>query len=134
MDIAWPKRLSLANLPTPIEPVPALTEQCEWLDYSMFHLDGHQCIPHLDHLLEIEALDAIEWTPGAQGPRGGDPEWYGLYRKILDAGKSLQAYLIWAEEVVPLLDAIGGRGVYVLGLFRSEEEVEQVSRDVEPYR
>jgi hypothetical protein len=32
------------------------------------------------------------------------------------------------------LDAIGGRGVYVLGLFRSEEDVEQVSRDVEPYR
>ncbi len=39
---------------------PALTAQCEWLDCSMFHLDGHQCIPHLDLLLDIEPLDAIE--------------------------------------------------------------------------
>jgi hypothetical protein len=114
--------------------VPFLKRQCRWFDYTMFHLDGPNCVKHLDMLLEIEELDAIEWTPGAQGPRGGDPSWYGLYRKILDAGKSLQAYLIWADEVVPLLDAIGGRGVYVLGLFRSEEEIEQVSRDAEPYR
>ena len=41
--------------------VPSLTEQVEWLDHSMYHLDGTQAICHLDHLLGIEALDAIEW-------------------------------------------------------------------------
>ena len=40
--------------------MPALSEQCQWLDNSMFHLDGSQCIVHLDALLEIDALDAIE--------------------------------------------------------------------------
>lgn len=54
--------------------------------------------------------------------------------KILDAGKAVQPINIWANEVVPLLDAIGGKGVYVLGLFASEEEVEQVLKDVEPFR
>ena len=38
--------------------VPALTEQCEWLDNSMYHLDGTQCIDKLDPLLAIEALAA----------------------------------------------------------------------------
>ena len=38
------------------------------------------------------------------------------------------------QENVPLLDAIGGAGVYVLGLFRGEAEAEAVSRDIEQFR
>ena len=62
-----------------------------WLDCSMFHLDGHQYIPHLDLLLSIESLDAIEWTPDPQVPGGGSSQWYSMYRKILEAGKSVQS-------------------------------------------
>ena len=61
------------------------------------------------------------------------PEWYDLYRKILDAGKSVQAYMICPDEIVPLLDAIGGRGVYVLALFSSDAEVERILKRVEQY-
>ena len=39
--------------------VPTMSQQCEWLDHSMFHLDGSQCLCHLDSLLGIEALGAI---------------------------------------------------------------------------
>jgi len=63
--------------------MPALTEQCDWLDYSMFHLDGHQCIPHLDLILSIDSLNAVEWTPDPQVPGGGNPRWFDMYRKIL---------------------------------------------------
>ena len=84
-------------------------------------------------LLEIEALDAIEWTPNANEPLGGDPKWYDLYRKILAAGKSVQAYLVWGHEIVPLLDAIGGKGVYVLAMFKDRAEVESVLKDVEQF-
>ncbi|MCP4753650.1 MAG: hypothetical protein GY866_22420 [Proteobacteria bacterium] len=114
--------------------VPAMTEQCEWLDYSMYHLDGREEFCHLEALFEIEALDAIEWTPNAGEPLGGDPKWYDLYRKILDAGKSLQVYLVWANEIVPLLDAIGGKGVYVLAIFNNEAEVETVLKNIEQFR
>ncbi len=113
---------------------PALTEQCAWLDYSMFHLDGHQCLPHLDLLLEIEPLDAIEWTPDPQVPSGGSPEWYPLYRRILEAGKSVQAIGVAPEEVVPLLDAVGGKGMYVMTTFASVAEAEALMKAVEPYR
>ena len=114
--------------------VPALTEQCAWLDCSMFHLDGHQCIPHLDLLLDIEPLDAIEWTPDPQGPGGGDPEWYPMYRKILDAGKSVQAIGVKPEEVAPLLDAVGGKGMYIMTTAHSEAEAERLIKIAEPYR
>jgi hypothetical protein len=114
--------------------VPALTAQCEWLDHSMFHLDGHQCIRHLDLLLEIEALDAIEWTPDPQVPTGGDPEWYSMYRRILEAGKSVQAVGVEADEVAPLLDAVGGKGMYIQTAVADESEMEHLLRIIEPYR
>ncbi|MCP4752919.1 MAG: hypothetical protein GY866_18690, partial [Proteobacteria bacterium] len=72
--------------------VPSLTEQCEYVDYSMYHLDGKEEFVHLDALLDIDALDAIEWTPNDGELLGGDPKWFDLYRRILDAGKSVQAY------------------------------------------
>lgn len=114
--------------------VPALTAQCEWLDHSMFHLDGHQCIRHLDLLLEIDALDAIEWTPDPQVPTGGDAEWYPMYRKILEAGKSVQAVGVNVEEVEPMLDAVGGKGLYIQTAVTDEAQVEQLLRIIEPYR
>jgi hypothetical protein len=114
--------------------VPGLTEQCEWLDFSMYHLDGTQCIPHLDLLLQIDALDAIEWTPQAGLPGGGSPRWHDMYRRILNAGKSLQVVSIRPDEVVPLLDVIGGKGVYILTSFENEAQAEDLIERVRPYR
>ena len=114
--------------------IPALTAQCEWLDYSMYHLDGHQCIRHLDAILEIDALDAIEWTPDPQVQQGGDPAWYPMYRKILEAGKSMQAIGVKGNEVEPLLDAVGGKGLYIQTTVKNETEMERLLIKVEPYR
>jgi len=93
----------------------------------MFHLDGTHCMKHLDALLEIEALDAIEWTPEPTVPGGGDPCWYDLYRRILSAGKSVQVLAPKPEEVGPLLDAIGTDGVMLL-VWGTEEDAERLER------
>jgi hypothetical protein len=114
--------------------VPALTEQCEWLDYSLFHLDGEHCIQHLDALLKIEALDAIEWTPNPKVPSGGNPRWYGMYNRILKAGKSVQAVGVGPAEVKPLLDACGGNGLFIMIYASTVDEIERLIRTVEPYR
>ena len=82
--------------------VPALAEQCEWLDHAMFHLDGHQCIKHLDLLLGIDGLDAIEWTPDPQVPTGGDPAWYPMTtEKSLKPGNQCRRSASEPEEVEP---------------------------------
>ena len=114
--------------------VPALTGQCAWLDYSMYHLDGTQAIPHLDALLEIKELDAIEWTPQVSLPQGGDPLWYELYRRILAAGKSVQAISVRPQEVIPLLEAVGPQGMFVCVSASSEAEAEALVSAVDAYR
>lgn len=113
--------------------VPALTEQCTWLDHSLYHLDGTQAMLHLDALLGIESLDAIEWTPQAGIETGGHKRWHDLYRRILAAGKSVQVVNVEPDELVPLLDAIGTKGVYVLSQFNDEREVEQTLKRLERY-
>lgn len=114
--------------------VPSLTRQCAHLDYSIFHLDGSDCLQHLDHLLAIDRLKAIEWTPDPKVPSGGDPCWYPLYRRILAAGKAVQAIGLRAEEVIPLLDAVGTRGVYAMPNFRQAEEARRLEEALLPYR
>jgi len=107
--------------------LPSLSEQCSRLDYSMYHLDGTQCICHLDNLLSIKDLDAIEWTPQAGLPGGGDKRWYDLYKRIIKGGKSLQAVAVDKKEVRPLLDSIGTKGVYLqVGPIDTEKEAEEV--------
>lgn len=114
--------------------VPSLTEQCQWLDNALYHLDGTQAICHLDCLLGIEALDAIEWTPQAGIEGGGNPRWFEMYKRILDAGKSVQIFGVGKDEILPLLDAIGGKGVYILTHFSSAREAEALMNKVDPYR
>ena len=113
--------------------VPALTTQCAWLDHSLYHLDGTQAMVHLDSLLAIEALDAIEWTPQAGIETGGHKRWHELYRRILAAGKSVQVVNVELDEVLPLLDAIGSKGVYLLIQFKTEAEAEQALKLAAPY-
>lgn len=112
---------------------PALTEQCQWLDTSMYHLDGPECMCHLDNLLAIDELDAIEWTPGAAHPGGADSRWHDMYRRILDAGKSIQVVQIEPHEVVPFLDIFGGAGMHLLTYCSSMADYEQLQKAVEPY-
>lgn len=114
--------------------VPYLEKQCNWLDHSMYHLDGTGAVMHLDDLLQIENLNAIEWTPEAGLPGGADKRWHEMYRRILDVGKSIQAVYVKPDEVAPLLDAIGPKGVYLMVLFENEQQCEEVAKVIERYR
>jgi hypothetical protein len=106
--------------------MPALEEQCCWLDYSMFHLDGTQAMPQLENLLSIEELDAVEWTPQTGIEGGGNPRWYDLYRRIKSAGKSVQAIGVLPEEVEPLIDAVGPEGMFISTWTKTETEARRM--------
>ncbi len=113
---------------------PFIKEQTEKIDYTLYHLDGVGALHHLPALLEIEGLNAIQWTPGVGEPQGGSPKWYDLYRRILDAGKSIMACWVTLDELRPLLDNIGGNGVHLEMDFQNEDEVEKAMKIVEEYR
>ena len=113
---------------------PFIREQCQKIDYTLYHLDGVGAMHHLDALLEIKELNAIQWTPGVGEPQGGSPKWYDLYKKILAAGKSIMACWVTLDELKPLLDNIGGEGVHIEMDFHNEREVEQALRIIEEYQ
>ena len=113
---------------------PFIREQCQKIDYTLYHLDGVGAMHHLDALLEIDELNAIQWTPGVGEPQGGSPKWYDLYKKILSHGKSIMACWVTLDELRPLLDNIGGDGVHIEMDFHNEREVEQAMRIVEEYQ
>jgi hypothetical protein len=64
-----------------------IVEECEWLDRSIYHLDGPGALRHLDDLLAIEKLGAIQWVFGA----GNEPasKWMRVYKRVQAAGKGL---------------------------------------------
>lgn len=114
---------------------PYLAAQCAQLDYAMYHLDGTNALQHLDILLDMPEIHAIEWTPQAGLPGGGAPEWHDLYRRVKAAGKAVQVVSIVPHEVIPLLDAVGPEGMYILiNEPVSMAEAEALVRALGPYR
>lgn len=99
--------------------VPSLQKQCEKIPYTLFHLDGPDAIRHIDALLGIEKLNAINWVPGAAEPEGGDEKWYPLYDKVFAAEKSMWISLglgevDWLIKMSKkLIKRYGSRGMYL---------------------
>jgi len=113
---------------------PFLQEQCNRLDYTLYHLDGVDAIRHLDAVLELENLNAVQWTPGEGQLQGGNACWYDLYRKVLQKGKSVMANWVQLDELQPLLDNVGNQGLHINIDFKSEKEIEKALEIVEHYR
>ncbi len=104
--------------------VPHIRDQIAAMDCSFFHVDGMGMIPHLDALLEIKELQAIQWQPGAGHERLD--QWYELLRKVLAAGKSLQVYAR-AEEVESLVRHIGADRLLVIVRDSSRDEIRRLT-------
>jgi hypothetical protein len=114
--------------------LPFLREQTEKIDYTLYHLDGVDAIRHLDAVLEMEKLNAVQWTPGVGEPQGGDPRWFDLYKKILASGKSVMANWVKPEELQPLIDNVGNHGLHINVDFKTENEIDTALKIVEKYR
>ena len=73
----------------------------------------------------------------SNGLKHEDVDWFIPHqanRRIIDAGKSVQIIGARRDDIVPVLDAIGGKGVYILTGFSSIEDAEDIETSVEPYR
>ena len=113
---------------------PGLKRVSEWLDNTIYHVDGPDALMHLDKVLAIDSIAAIEFTPGAGQPQGGDQNWWNYYHQILDAGKSLQAVWLQPDEVIPMIKEFGPNGLYLMVDCKNAAEMEKLAEEVEPYR
>ena len=108
--------------------VPYLAQQCARLDYSVFHLDGPCCLQHLDLLLGIKELNAIQWTPGAGQPSACDPCYIPMYRKIRAAGKSLMTRGGMPDQARNLVEELGPEGLDISIAMANPEEADELVR------
>ncbi len=69
--------------------VPVFAEMTERVSYSLYHWDGPGAICHLDALLSLPRLDAIQWQPGAGNEPQWHRRWWPIFHPLLDAGKKL---------------------------------------------
>ena len=67
--------------------LPTLQEDARRLTNTIYHLDGIGELPHLDQILSIPELNAVQWVQGTNQP--GPYAWLDVYKKILDAGKQI---------------------------------------------
>ena len=104
--------------------MPELEELCDFLDYPVYHLDGQEQIRHLDSLLSIKNLRAIQWQNVAGQP--GVTTFIPVLQKIQKAGKNLVVSAD-AQDVVKLLDNLSCRGLQLrIGGVKTVEEANEM--------
>lgn len=83
-----------------------IRQQCEEIPYPIYHLDGPACIRHLDKLLEIPKLRAVQWQPGAGAAPCCDPSWHDMLKKIQDSGRMIYVFakMDEAKQLMQTLD------------------------------
>ena len=98
-----------------------LEQQLEWLEYPVYHFDGIEQEKHLDYILSLKKLKAIQWTHVAGQPSAS--HYLPVLQRIQAAGKGL---IIMAppSDVAPLLDGLSANGLYIHTEVESGEEAE----------
>lgn len=66
-----------------------IIDQANYMERSIYHLDGEGELPHIDMLLDIEGLTGIQWVAGVGKEPLTDKTWFDLYKKIQDKNKNL---------------------------------------------
>jgi len=107
--------------------LPPIIETMRTVDHRYYHLDGTVALHHLDVLLSVPEIHAIQWVPGS----GHEAilQWVPLIRRIQQAGKAVQVFC-GAQEVAPLLNEVSARGLCICTGCGSEAEARDIERQV----
>lgn len=90
--------------------LPAISTQAEAAGRAVFHLDGPDAARHIDAVLEVPQIQAIQFTPGAGSPSA--LQWLDMLRKIQDKGRSLLIFTPVAE-VLELAESLKPEGLAI---------------------
>jgi hypothetical protein len=91
--------------------LPSLLAEVKHTTHNVFHLDGKGMLRHLDRILAIPEIQAVQWVQGA----GSDVpimQWLPAIKKIQAAGKGVVVDLQLAE-LEPFIAAMDPRGLYL---------------------
>jgi hypothetical protein len=90
---------------------PSLQAEVRHMTHNIFHVDGKGMLPHLDCILSVPQVQAIQWVQGV-----GDDlpilQWLPVIKKIQAAGKGVLVDL-QLSELEPFIAAMKPDGLYI---------------------
>jgi len=108
--------------------LPGIIEECRFFEASCYHLDGPDALRHLDSLLDIPELNAIQWVYGAGQGRASD--WMPVYQRCQAAGKGLVLYLD-VDELEFFMETLRPEGLHIsLGGVTDREHADAILKNV----
>lgn len=114
--------------------LPGLIDECRFYDRSIYHLDGPGALRHLDTILDIPELDAVQWVCGAGNE--GYHRWVNVYQKIQRKKKSLMLIDVTLDELPLIFETLRPEGVWFSGIrgIHDKETAQAVIRRIEQWR
>lgn len=91
--------------------LPVIKEEVKLADHNIFHMDGKGVANHVDDILEIPEIHAVQWVQGA-GPYQAIIQWVSLIKKIQSAGKSVVVDLQLSELESFMLE-VDPKGIFL---------------------
>jgi hypothetical protein len=108
--------------------LPALVEEVQHMTHNIFHVDGKGVARHLDAILAMPEVQAIQWVQGV-----GDDlpimQWVPLIRRIQAASKSVVVDLA-RNELEDFIDAVRPEGILLCVASEDEAEEEAILKRV----
>jgi hypothetical protein len=90
------------------------------MTHNIFHVDGKGMLRHLDHILSIPQIQALQWVQGV-----GDDlpilQWLPVIKRIQAAGKGVVVDLR-LDELEPFIAAMEPDGLYLC--IPAEEDIQ----------
>jgi hypothetical protein len=111
--------------------LPDIAEECLHMDHNIFHLDGKGVARHLDQILTLPKLQAIQWVQG-MGEDTPILQWIPLIKKIQAAGKGVVVDLT-PQELEPFIAEVSAKGMYLCISTGSVEEEKAVLKRIEKW-
>lgn len=99
--------------------VPGIRSECGLFDFALFRLEGLGALRHLNTILDLPEVTALEWVPGAG--KGTPLQWIDVYRACQAAGKGVRIS-VHTDELEALLEVLRPQGVWlsVTGVTRED--------------
>ncbi|MCP4640449.1 MAG: trimethylamine corrinoid protein 2 [bacterium] len=110
--------------------LPGIEQECRQLEASIYHLDGPDALRHLDSLLDIKDLNAIQWVYGAGNGRASD--WTDVYKRCQAAGKGIQL-TVDMDELDWLFSELKPEGAWLHVTAEDRDQVDLALRRVEKW-
>jgi hypothetical protein len=110
--------------------IPDLERVTDYLDYSLYHLDGTEQLRFLKLLAGLRNLNGIQWNPE---PNAGSPlRWIEAFKEVRSHRLSLFVSCKTTEEAIELTRSLGPDGLMIeLPIFETADEAEDAIKKIE---